>query len=143
MPLHLKGFIKGWLWQQSIKGEAMSEVVQIKNTENIGVTLTDAANQRIVTYLQKNPGNAGVRLSVKKTGCSGLSYVVDFVETPEPTDCIFSQKDNYIVCIDKASYPFLRGLGIDFVKQGLNSKFVFNNPNQTGECGCGESFTVG
>lgn len=120
----------------------MSEVIQVKTSETTGVTLTQAAQQRIIAYLQKNPGNAGIRLSVKKTGCSGLSYVIDYVETPEASDCVFPQEGNYLVCIDKASYPFLRGLDIDFVKQGLNSKFVFKNPNQTGECGCGESFTV-
>ena len=121
----------------------MSEVSQVKGRETIGVTLTEAAHQRIISYLQKNPGNAGIRLSIKKTGCSGLSYVVDFVKTPEANDCLFPQAGNYLVCIDKASYPFLRGIGIDFVKQGLNSKFISDNPNQTGACGCGESFTVG
>ena len=50
--------------------------------------------------------------------------------------------DDHLVCIDKSSYPYLKGMHVDYVKQGLNYKFIFNNPNQTGQCGCGESFTV-
>lgn len=107
------------------------------------IQFTESAIKHLIAYLQKNPGNKGVRLSVKKTGCSGLSYVVDYIVTPTEGDLIMSLSENYIVCVDKASYPFLKGMNVDYVKQGLNYKFVFNNPNQTGACGCGESFTVG
>jgi len=107
------------------------------------ISFSEAAISHIVSYLQKNPTNSGVRLSVKKTGCSGLSYVVDFVETPAENDLVMPLFGEYSVCVDKASYPFLQNMQVDYVKQGLNQKFVFNNPNQTGQCGCGESFTVG
>ena len=57
-------------------------------------------------------------------------------------DIVSPLTEDCLICIDKASYPYLKGIQIDYVKQGLNQKFVFNNPNQTGQCGCGESFTV-
>ncbi|MFA6302215.1 MAG: iron-sulfur cluster assembly accessory protein [Legionella sp.] len=106
------------------------------------INVSDAALKHISSYLAKNPGQAGVRFSVKKTGCSGLSYVVDFVEAAKPEDLILNLADGYVLCVDKASYPFLKQMDVDYIKQGLNYKFVFNNPNQTGQCGCGESFTV-
>ncbi len=120
----------------------MSEVVVEQHKGKIGVNLTDAARQHIVNYLAKQVDAKGVRLSVKKTGCSGLSYVVDYVAQAEPTDFIQQLPNDYILCVDHSSMPFLNGLEVDYVKQGLNAKFSFKNPNQTGACGCGESFTV-
>ncbi len=106
------------------------------------INFTEAAVKHLVAYLQKNSEYTGIRLSVKKTGCSGLSYVVDYVLAPQEGDLVLALTENYVVCIDKSSYPFLKNMSVDYVKQGLNYKFVFNNPNQTGQCGCGESFTV-
>lgn len=106
------------------------------------ISFTESAIKHLISYLQKNTEHAGVRLSVKKTGCSGFSYVVDYVQAPESGDLVMPLNENYVVCVDKASYPFLRNMNVDYVKQGLNYKFIFNNPNQTGQCGCGESFTV-
>ncbi|GGI79711.1 HesB/IscA family protein [Legionella impletisoli] len=118
----------------------MSVVKQYTQNAQPGVELTSAAMQHIVTYLEKQ-NSKGLRLSVKKTGCSGLSYVVDYVNEPKEEDVVFHRPE-FILCIDKKSYPYLKGMQIDYVKQGLNYKFIFNNPNQTGQCGCGESFTV-
>lgn len=106
------------------------------------IHVTEAAVKHIVSYLEKNSEYSGIRLSVKKTGCSGLSYVVDYVVSPSEEDLVLALTEEYLVCIDKNSYPFLKNMRVDYVKQGLNYKFVFNNPNQTGQCGCGESFTV-
>lgn len=106
------------------------------------ITFTDAAQRHIMSYLQKDAARRGLRLAVKKTGCSGYSYVVDYVEAALPTDITQTLFERYILCVDKKSIAFLKGMQIDYVKQGLNAKFVFHNPNQTGECGCGESFTV-
>lgn len=120
----------------------MSEIVQqVKNTLE-AIVLTDAAKRHLIAYLDKEPVAGGVRFSVKKTGCSGLSYVVDYVEAAQNNDIVMPLNEAYQLFIDKASYPFLKGMRIDYVQQGLNHKFVFNNPNQTGQCGCGESFTV-
>lgn len=106
------------------------------------ISFSEGAVKHLVSYLQKNPEYTGIRLSVKKTGCSGLSYVVDYVSVPGEGDLVFSLTEDYVVCIDKASHPFLKNMSVDYIKQGLNYKFIFNNPNQTGQCGCGESFTV-
>ncbi len=121
----------------------MSEVMQHVNSVNPKINFSDSAVKHLVSYLSKNPEHLGVRLSVKKTGCSGLSYVVDYVHAPLEGDITMPLTSDYMVCIDKASYPFLKDMQVDYVKQGLNFKFIFNNPNQTGQCGCGESFTIG
>ena len=110
--------------------------------EEPAVRFTEAAVSHVRAYLEKKGESKGIRFSVKKTGCSGLSYVIDYVDTPCPDDIVLPLADNYLICLDKKSYPFLKGIEVDYVKQGLNYQFVFNNPNQTGECGCGESFTV-
>lgn len=120
----------------------MSGVMHHMSNAQPEMSFSDTAIQHITSYLTKNPDNVGVRLSVKKTGCSGLSYVVDYVHSPLEGDLALPLVDNYQVYIDKNSYPFLKNLHVDYVKQGLNHKFIFNNPNQTGQCGCGESFTV-
>ena len=120
----------------------MTEVMQHKTASSAGIQLTEAAKNHILSYVTKQ-GHKGVRLSVKKTGCSGLSYVIDYVDQPLPEDIVESTSSQFIVCIDKGSYPYLKGIQMDYIKQGLNYKFVFINPNQTGQCGCGESFTVG
>ncbi len=121
----------------------MSVVMQHISSVTPEITFSDTASSHLLSWLAKNSGHKGVRLSVKKTGCSGLSYVVDYVKDPMEGDLILPLTENYLVYIDKKSYPFFKGMHVDYVKQGLNFKFVFNNPNQTGQCGCGESFTVG
>lgn len=121
----------------------MSVVMQHISSIEPGISFSESAIKHLVSYLVKNPEQKGVRLSVKKTGCSGLSYVVDYVKSPLEGDITMPLSDKYLVCIDKSSIPFLKNMQVDYVKQGLNYKFIFNNPNQTGQCGCGESFTVG
>ena len=120
----------------------MSEVVYHTPTMGPVIVLTEAATLHVLSYLNKKPENKGIRFSVKKTGCSGLSYVVDYVEAPKAQDIELPLSEGYLIYLDKKSYPFLKGMQVDYVKQGLNHQFVFNNPNQTGQCGCGESFTV-
>ena len=117
------------------------EVKQFKS-EVTGVILTERARNHVANYLMKRGKGLGLRLSVSTTGCSGLSYVVDYVDEVNESDLCFDFDNNYKIYIAKEAYPYLKGVEIDYVKQGLNHKFVFKNPNQTGECGCGESFTV-
>lgn len=119
----------------------MSEVLQHKTSE-ASIHFSEAATKHLLAYLEKNSSQKGVRLSVKETGCSGLSYVIDYVEEAKAGDIIMPLAEKYLLCIDRASYPFLKEMQVDYVKQGLNYKFIYNNPNQTGQCGCGESFTV-
>jgi len=106
------------------------------------IRLTETALKHILSYLATIEKAKGIRFSVKKTGCSGLSYVVDYVEEINDLDLVLPLASHYLIYVDKKSYPYLNGMSVDYVKQGLNSKFVFSNPNQTGQCGCGESFTV-
>ena len=115
--------------------------VEVHTNQQSGVSFSDAAKKHVTAYLTKT-NNQGIRLSVKKTGCSGLSYVIDYVNNPGEGDIVLQLETNYLVCIDKKSYPYLKGMEIDYIREGLNQKFSFKNPNQTGQCGCGESFTI-
>ena len=113
----------------------MNEVIQHESSVTPAITFSESATSHVLSYLSKQCNCKGIRLSVKKTGCSGLSYVVDYIDAPLAEDIIVPLVDDYLVCIDKSSYPYLKGMHVDYVKQGLNYKFVFNNPNQTGQCG--------
>lgn len=106
------------------------------------ITATDAALKHIKQALVKRGGGKGVRLEVKTTGCSGKSYVVDYVDEARPDDLVFQIDPEIIVCVAPPVFPMVKGTQIDYVRKGLNSSFVFNNPNVKGACGCGESFTV-
>ena len=107
----------------------------------MAVTLTDSAADRVKNYLTNRGKGLGLRLGVKTTGCSGLAYVLEFVDELQDGDEIFN--DNGVnVIIDAKSLVYLDGTHLDYVKNGLNEGFEFVNPNQKEECGCGESFTV-
>ena len=106
------------------------------------ITITPAASERMRRFLTQSPDAAGVRFGVKRTGCSGFGYVVDLAPSVGEGDRLFDIDGVPLVVEDK-SLPLVDGTVIDFRKQGLNASFVFHNPNATGECGCGESFTVG
>ncbi|GGA36644.1 HesB/IscA family protein [Dyella nitratireducens] len=106
------------------------------------ISITPSAQQRMRQFLAQAPSAAGVRFGVKRTGCSGFAYVVDLAEQLGEDDQTF-QIEGVPVIVDAKSLPLVEGTEIDFQRQGLNASFVFRNPNATGECGCGESFTVG
>ncbi|MFC3907868.1 HesB/IscA family protein [Legionella dresdenensis] len=120
----------------------MTEVVQHEASKLTGLTLSESAKAHILNYLNQQQQCSGVRFSVKKTGCSGLSYVIDYVHAAEETDIVLPLSQEYKIYIDKKSYPFIKGMTVDYIRQGLNQKFVYTNPNEKGQCGCGESFTV-
>ena len=105
------------------------------------ITITPAANERMRHFLAGTPTAAGVRFGVKRTGCSGFAYVVDLAESIGEGDQLVDVDGLSLIVNDK-SLAMVEGTVIDFQRQGLNSSFVFHNPNATGECGCGESFTV-
>jgi len=107
----------------------------------MAITLTDVAANRIKTYLTSRGKGVGLRLAVKTAGCSGMAYVMEFVDEADPNDEHFEDK-GVSVFIDPKSMIYLDGTEVDFGKEGLNEGFKFTNPNATGECGCGESFTV-
>ena len=105
------------------------------------VSLTPAAIDRARQYIAQQPGGAGLRFGVRKNGCSGFAYVVDVATAAGESDTVV-EADGVSVFIDAASLPHVDGTEIDFVRRGLNQEFVFRNPQATGECGCGESFSV-
>jgi iron-sulfur cluster assembly protein len=108
----------------------------------MSITITPAANERMRHFLASTPAAAGVRFGVKRTGCSGFAYVVDLADTVGDGDQMV-EVDGLPLIINDSSVALVEGVVIDFQRQGLNASFVFHNPNATGACGCGESFTVG
>lgn len=110
-------------------------------TEGMRVSLTDAAARHITRYLGRRGKGVGVRLGVKTTGCSGLAYKIEFADEVAPEDVIFEQLGVKIL-VDPKSLPYIDGTELDFVREGLNEGFRFNNPNERDRCGCGESFRI-
>ena len=107
----------------------------------MAVTMTEAAAERVKKFLQSRGKKIGLRLGVKTSGCSGMAYVLEFVDETQGDDEVFNIAGVNII-VDSKSLIYLDGTELDFVKEGLNEGFKFNNPNKIGECGCGESFTV-
>jgi iron-sulfur cluster assembly protein len=107
----------------------------------MALLMTEAAKQHISKQLQGRGKGMGIRVGIKTAGCSGLSYVLEFVDEPEAQDEVFDQGD-FSLIVDPKSLLYLDGTELDFVKEGLNEGFQFNNPNVKSECGCGESFHV-
>ena len=107
----------------------------------MAVTMTEAAAERVKKFLQSRGKGIGLRLGVKTSGCSGMAYVLEFVDETQGDDEVFNIAGVNII-VDSKSLIYLDGTELDFVKEGLNEGFKFNNPNKTGEWGCGESVTV-
>lgn len=107
----------------------------------MSVTLTESAADRVRTFLAKRGKGIGLRLGIKTSGCSGLSYMLEFVDTLNEDDQVFEQHGVKVI-VDTKSLVYLDGTQLDFVKEGLNEGFKFTNPNVKDECGCGESFNV-
>jgi iron-sulfur cluster assembly protein len=105
------------------------------------ISLTSSAADRVRSFLGRRGHGVGLRLSVKKTGCSGFAYVVNYADDIGADDVVFEDRGVKVI-VDRDSLGFIDGTEVDFVKQGLNEAFRFRNPNVKGECGCGESFTV-
>ncbi|MGB4498488.1 MAG: iron-sulfur cluster assembly accessory protein [Methylococcaceae bacterium] len=107
----------------------------------MSVTLTESAAQQIQRQLTKRGNGLGLRLAVKKSGCSGYAYVLDYVDTLAENDEVFEKFDVKVI-VKKEDLDVLNGIEIDYRRDGLNAAFKFNNPNVKGMCGCGESFAV-
>ena len=107
----------------------------------MAISLTPAAADRVRNFLHARGQGIGLRLAVRKTGCSGFSYVINYADDVQPADVVFEDQ-GVKVFVDRDSLSLIDGTEVDFVKQGLNEAFKFRNPNVKGECGCGESFTV-
>ncbi|MCL7462487.1 iron-sulfur cluster assembly protein IscA [Pseudomonas sp. NW5] len=107
----------------------------------MAISMTEAAAQHVRRSLDSRGKGEGIRLGVRTTGCSGLAYVLEFVDEQAPEDQVF-ENFGVKVFIDPKSLAYLDGTELDFTREGLNEGFKFNNPNVRGECGCGESFNV-
>lgn len=105
------------------------------------ISITPKAAQKVQQVIQRRGKGQGIRLGIKTTGCSGLAYVLEYVDDPRPEDtCI--DCNGCKLFVDPKSCAYLQGMEIDYVRQGLNEGFQFNNPNERDRCGCGESFRV-
>ncbi|WP_296056222.1 iron-sulfur cluster assembly protein IscA [uncultured Amphritea sp.] len=107
----------------------------------MAITMTPAASDHVSKYLKTRGHGFGVRLGVRTSGCSGMAYVLEFVDDIQDEDQVF-ESDGVNIVIDPKSLLYLDGTELDFVKEGLNEGFKFNNPNVKNECGCGESFNI-
>jgi iron-sulfur cluster assembly protein len=107
----------------------------------MAVTLTEAAARHINSYIDRRGKGVGLKLGVRTTGCSGLAYKLEYADAQASEDMAF-ECFGVKLFIDPKSLPYIDGTELDFVKEGLNEGFKFNNPNVKSECGCGESFNV-
>jgi iron-sulfur cluster assembly protein len=107
----------------------------------MAITLTESAANRVRGYLADRGKGEGLRVGVRKSGCSGYAYVIDFADEIDADDRVFEDHGVKVV-VDTKSLPFLDGCELDFVKDGLNQTFHFNNPKVKDTCGCGESFNI-
>lgn len=107
----------------------------------MAISLTENAARRVKSYLEKRGHGVGLRIGVKRTGCSGWTYQLDYADEIDADDVVFDDGDVKVV-VDSKSLPLIDGTEVDFVKEGLNESFKFRNPNVKGECGCGESFSI-
>jgi iron-sulfur cluster assembly protein len=107
----------------------------------MSINLTESAAAQVARQLQKRGSGLGLRLGVKKSGCTGYAYVVDFADAAEEGDAVFDQHGVKVV-ISREELPFLDGITLDFRREGISEAFKFDNPNIKAMCGCGESFAV-
>jgi len=107
----------------------------------MAITLTESAAERVRNHLQERGSGIGLRLGIKKTGCSGFAYVINYADQVQPDDVVF-EDGGITVVVDPDALEYIDGTQVDFIKEGLNEAFKFRNPNASGECGCGESFSV-
>ncbi|QXO16791.1 MULTISPECIES: iron-sulfur cluster assembly protein IscA [Vibrio] len=107
----------------------------------MAITLTETAANRVRSFLDNRGKGIGLRLGVKTTGCSGMAYVLEFVDELNEGDEVFEDHGVKVI-IDAKSLVYLDGTQLDYKKEGLNEGFEFDNPNSKSECGCGESFNV-
>jgi iron-sulfur cluster assembly protein len=105
------------------------------------ISVTESAGQQITQQLLKRGQGIGIRIGVKTTGCSGLAYVLEYVDDLKSGDNI-EIFEGYSIIVNKKDEPYLQGLTVDYCKKGLNEGFEFLNPNERDRCGCGESFRV-
>jgi iron-sulfur cluster assembly protein len=105
------------------------------------ITVTDTAAKKIQTNLERRGSGLGIRIGIRTTGCSGLAYVLEYVDATTADDVVFTD-NNVSVIVDPKSLPIVDGITVDYVRQGLNEGFEFVNQAEKDRCGCGESFRI-
>jgi iron-sulfur cluster assembly protein len=107
------------------------------------ISITEKAAEKINQQLKRRGKGLGIRVGVKTTGCSGLAYVLEYVdEYKAEVGVINYAQQDFVVLVDAKSQVYLDGLTIDWIRNGLNEGFEFKNPNERDRCGCGESFRI-
>tara|TARA_B110000467_G_C18112239_1_gene363159 strand:+ start:384 stop:707 length:324 start_codon:yes stop_codon:yes gene_type:complete len=107
----------------------------------MAITMSESAAEHVANQMADRGKGLGIRVGVTTTGCSGMAYVLEFVDGLEESDEVFEDHGIKIV-VDPKSLVYIDGTEMDFVKSGINEGFEFRNPNVKGECGCGESFSI-
>jgi iron-sulfur cluster assembly protein len=107
----------------------------------MAVTMTERAAQHVAGFIEKRGRGVGLRLGVRTTGCSGMAYKLEYADAAQPEDRTF-ESHGVKILVDPKSLAYIDGTELDFVREGLNEGFRFNNPNEKNRCGCGESFNV-
>lgn len=107
----------------------------------MAITMTEKAAERVRDFMEKRGKGVGLRLGVKTTGCSGLAYIIEYVDELSPDDAVFESHGVKLI-VDPKSLVYLDGTELDYAREGLNEGFKFANPNVKDTCGCGESFTI-
>ena len=105
------------------------------------ITVTETAAKKIKQNLARRGSGVGIRIGIRTTGCSGLAYVLEYVDRVNDEDTVFTSQDVSVI-VDAKSLPILGDLDVDYVRQGLNEGFEFTNPSEKDRCGCGESFRI-
>ena len=114
--------------------------IRVKSMTQV-IKLSDKAADRIKEILLQNKDSLGVRIGVKSGGCAGMSYIMEYAKTHQPNDELIEDK-GVKVFIDPSAIMYLLGTEMDYKVEEFSSSFVFNNPNETERCGCGESFKI-
>lgn len=107
----------------------------------MAITLTEKAAKHVTRFIEKRGGGVGLRFGVRTTGCSGLAYMLEYVDESEAQDHVF-ESNGVKIFVDPKSLPYIDGTQLDYAREGLNEGFKFFNPNVTDTCGCGDSFKV-
>ena len=107
------------------------------------ITLTEQAAKKVIAHIERRGHGVGIRIGVKTTGCSGLAYVLEYMDTvPVTRDWMRYESNGATVWVNGKDHVYISGLEVDYVRQGLNEGFEFRNPNEKDRCGCGESFRI-
>lgn len=107
----------------------------------MSISLTERAAKQVQKQIEKRGKGVGLRVAVKKSGCSGFAYVLDYADELDDGDSVFEGHGVKLV-VNQQDLPYLKGIEVDYCREGINEAFRFNNPNVKDTCGCGESFSV-